>query len=154
MPREPIRVRRIFQRKAMRPSVPWGISRRFHRLSPGRGQVAHVLRTLPPVAATGIATRALPLDLHVLSLPLAFILSQDQTLLCISQILQACPRSLLSLKKSTLSFLLVLLVLAVLACTFLSLFNDLSNLALKKPALRLMAIPLLSFGIAKVIAFF
>ena len=25
----------------------------------------------------------LPLDLHVLSLPLAFILSQDQTLLCI-----------------------------------------------------------------------
>ena len=26
----------------------------------------------------------LPLDLHVLSLPLAFILSQDQTLLCIS----------------------------------------------------------------------
>ena len=25
---------------------------------------------------------ALPLDLHVLSLPLAFILSQDQTLLC------------------------------------------------------------------------
>ena len=26
---------------------------------------------------------SLPLDLHVLSLPLAFILSQDQTLLCI-----------------------------------------------------------------------
>ena len=83
MPREPIRVRRIFQRKAMRPAVPWGISRRFHRLPPGRGQVAHVLRPLPPVAATGIATRALPLDLHVLSLPLAFILSQDQTLHCI-----------------------------------------------------------------------
>ena len=31
---------------------------------------------------------ALPLDLHVLSLPLAFILSQDQTLLCIFLILQ------------------------------------------------------------------
>ena len=30
---------------------------------------------------------ALPLDLHVLSLPLAFILSQDQTLLCIFFIL-------------------------------------------------------------------
>ena len=30
-----------------------------------------------------IATHALPLDLHVLGLPLAFILSQDQTLLCI-----------------------------------------------------------------------
>ena len=26
---------------------------------------------------------SMPLDLHVLSLPLAFILSQDQTLLCI-----------------------------------------------------------------------
>ena len=30
---------------------------------------------------------ALPLDLHVLSLPLAFILSQDQTLRCRSRIL-------------------------------------------------------------------
>ena len=63
----------------------WGIRRRFHRLSPRYGQVAHALRTLPPVAARRrIATLpALPLDLHVLSLPLAFILSQDQTLLCI-----------------------------------------------------------------------
>jgi hypothetical protein len=39
-----------------------------------------VLRTRAPVAAS-IAT-ALPLDLHVLGLPLAFILSQDQTLHC------------------------------------------------------------------------
>ena len=30
-----------------------------------------------------IATQPLPLDLHVLGLPLAFILSQDQTLHCI-----------------------------------------------------------------------
>ena len=122
----------------MRPSVPWGISRRFHRLSPGRGQVAHVLRTLPPVAATGIATRALPLDLHVLSLPLAFILSQDQTLLCIFSI--SLSLSPLPHKRNQRSrFCLVLLVLA---CTFrFSLFNDLSSLALKKPALRLMASP-------------
>ena len=55
-----------------------------------------------------------------------------------------------SIKESTLSFF----VLLVLACTFFSLFNDLSKLALKKPALRLMPTPLLSFGIAKVIAFF
>ena len=129
MPREPIRVRRIFQPPLMRGKVSWEISRRFHRLCPGRGQVAHVLRTLPPVAATGIATRALPLDLHVLSLPLAFILSQDQTLLCISQILLACPRSL---KKSTLSFLLVLLVLAVLACTYLSVFSMILTLPFSK----------------------
>ena len=67
----------------MQIAIIWDISRRFRRLSPCDGQVAHVLRTLPPVAAKGIATPALPLDLHVLSLPLAFILSQDQTLLCI-----------------------------------------------------------------------
>ena len=30
--------------------MPWGISRRFHRLSPWNGQVAHALRTLAPVA--------------------------------------------------------------------------------------------------------
>ena len=41
-----------------------------------------MLLTSAPVAAKGIATPALPLDLHVLSLSLAFILSQDQTLRC------------------------------------------------------------------------
>jgi hypothetical protein len=39
-----------------------------------------VLRTRAPVVS-GIAT-LLPLDLHVLGLPLALILSQDQTLHC------------------------------------------------------------------------
>ena len=63
--------------------VLWGIRSRFQLLSPGYGHVAHALRTLPPVAIKDIATLMLPLDLHVLSLPLAFILSQDQTLLCI-----------------------------------------------------------------------
>ena len=43
-----------------------------------------MLLTRPPVAAKSIATLALPLGLHVLSLSLAFILSQDQTLRCIS----------------------------------------------------------------------
>ena len=48
---------------------------------------------------------ALPLDLHVLSLPLAFILSQDQTLLCIFFIfLSLTPDTLNSLKELTLSF--------------------------------------------------
>ena len=43
---------------------------------------------------------ALPLDLHVLSLPLAFILSQDQTLLCIIHIFQFDPDNLfIFLKK-------------------------------------------------------
>ena len=44
------------------------------RLSPADRQVAHVLRTRSPVALAG------PLDLHVLSTPPAFVLSQDQTL--------------------------------------------------------------------------
>ena len=83
MGREPIRGRRSFQTKSMRTLLLRGLRRRFHRLSPCHGHVAHALRTLPPVAARSIATSALPLDLHVLSLPLAFILSQDQTLLCI-----------------------------------------------------------------------
>ena len=83
MSREPIRDHRSFQYQTMRSNMLWGIRRRFHRLSPGHGHVAHALRTLAPVAARSIATPAMPLDLHVLSLPLAFILSQDQTLLCI-----------------------------------------------------------------------
>ena len=41
-----------------------------------------MFRTRLPVAINRIATVMLPLDLHVLSLPLAFILSQDQTLHC------------------------------------------------------------------------
>ena len=59
-----------------------GISRNFSRLSPCEGQVAYALLTRAPVAAGSIATPAMPLDLHVLSLSLAFILSQDQTLRC------------------------------------------------------------------------
>ena len=41
-----------------------------------------MLLTRAPVADKGIATSPLPLDLHVLGLSLAFILSQDQTLHC------------------------------------------------------------------------
>ena len=46
------------------------------------GKVAYVFRTRLPVASSHIAMELLPHDLHVLSLPLAFILSQDQTLHC------------------------------------------------------------------------
>ena len=59
-----------------------GISRGFPRLYPCGGQVAYVLLTRAPVAGRRIAAPPLPLDLHVLSLSLAFILSQDQTLRC------------------------------------------------------------------------
>ena len=57
----------------------WGINPRFHGLSPCIRQVAYALRTRAPLAPD---KSGLPLDLHVLSLPLAFILSQDQTLRC------------------------------------------------------------------------
>ena len=62
------------------PTEPWRIIRRFHRLSARRGLVAYALRTRAPLseAPKGL----LPFDLHVLGLPLAFILSQDQTLRC------------------------------------------------------------------------
>ena len=58
--REPIRRRRNFQYNAMKHRIPSGISRRFHRLSPGNGHVAHALRTLPPVAARILLSRAAP----------------------------------------------------------------------------------------------
>ena len=66
----------------MQPFGIWGISRDFSRLSPCGGQVAYALLTRAPVAGRSVAAPPLPLDLHVLSLPLAFILSQDQTLRC------------------------------------------------------------------------
>ena len=60
----------------------WGINPNFSGLFPTYRKVVYVFRTRLPVASICIATDLLPLDLHVLSLPLAFILSQDQTLHC------------------------------------------------------------------------
>ena len=62
----------------------WGIRPPFDGLSPSDRQVAYALLTRAPVASYGIATILLPLDLHVLGLSLAFILSQDQTLRCMN----------------------------------------------------------------------
>ena len=59
---------------------PWRIIRRFHRLSARRGLVAYALRTRAPLSRHPKVS--IPYDLHVLGLPLAFILSQDQTLRC------------------------------------------------------------------------
>ena len=63
----------------------WSITRRFHRLSPSAGLVAYALRTRAPLSE--VPKDSLPFDLHVLGLPLAFILSQDQTLHCIIVVL-------------------------------------------------------------------
>ena len=57
-----------------------GINSPFGELSPTSRQIAHVLRTLAPLSIICIATNNTPLDLHVLSTPPAFVLSQNQTL--------------------------------------------------------------------------
>jgi hypothetical protein len=56
----------------------WGITSVSQGICPSIRQVVYALRTRAPLVS-GIAT-LLPFDLHVLGLPLAFILSQDQTL--------------------------------------------------------------------------
>ena len=63
---------------------------------------------------------ALPLDLHVLSLPLAFILSQDQTLLCIYTYYSSLiPTLSIPFRIDA----LVSCTFSVLACTFLPNFS-------------------------------
>jgi hypothetical protein len=56
-----------------------GISPGFPGLFPIEGQITHVLRTRAP-CATPVLLQERALDLHVLSTPPAFALSQDQTL--------------------------------------------------------------------------
>ena len=57
-----------------------GINSPFGELSPTSRQIAHVLRTRAPLNQACIATNLIPFDLHVLSTPPAFVLSQNQTL--------------------------------------------------------------------------
>ena len=57
-----------------------GINSPFGELSPTLRQIAHVLRTRSPLAQSCIATKLSSFDLHVLSTPPAFVLSQNQTL--------------------------------------------------------------------------
>jgi hypothetical protein len=94
---------------------PWGINPGFPGLSPCTGQVAYALRTRAPLSSSPKAR--IPYDLHVLGLPLAFILSQDQTLHCMvssAGIQTGCPSRALgtSLARSPvpspLSFVFVL----------------------------------------------
>ena len=62
----------------MRQDLISGISAGFPTLSQSQGQVTHVLLTRSPLIHP--ASWASPFDLHVLSTPPAFVLSQDQTL--------------------------------------------------------------------------
>jgi hypothetical protein len=56
--------------------ISWGISSPFELLSLALGQVTNALLTRSPLRTITSS----PFDLHVLSTPPAFILSQDQTL--------------------------------------------------------------------------
>ena len=60
--------------------VSCGISICFQMLSPSQRQIVHALRTRPPLGYPQITPPVTPFDLHVLSTPPAFVLSQDQTL--------------------------------------------------------------------------
>ena len=72
-----------FPPEAMRPQIISGISPGFPELSQSGGQVAHVLLTRSPLITQHCVFLHGPrssFDLHVLSTPPAFVLSQDQTL--------------------------------------------------------------------------
>ena len=124
MSREPIRYRRTFQLKAMQPQVVWDISRRFHRLSPCIGQVAHVLRTLPPVAVRVLLLHAAPRLACVKPAASVHPEPGSNSSLYISYI-SSSIRHLLISKKLTLSIFLCL----VLASLYFrsSLFNELRH---------------------------
>ena len=55
-----------------------GISPTFAELSRAKGYIIHVLLTRAPLSTR--ASSSFTFDLHVLSMPPAFVLSQDQTL--------------------------------------------------------------------------
>ena len=59
----------------------FGISSPFGLLSPSLRQVVCVLLTRLPLDLSGASSQSVSFDLHVLSTPPAFVLSQDQTLL-------------------------------------------------------------------------
>ena len=92
---------------SMRCSWLCGISRSFLLLSPAQGQVTYVLLTRSP-----LISKRDSFDLHVLGTPPAFILSQDQTLVKISQIrFNTNPKSSSFQFKKTTSFLIPFTVL-------------------------------------------
>ena len=60
--------------------ITYGIRPPFGGLFPASGQVAHVLLTRSPLDLAKQALLRISFDLHVLSTPPAFVLSQNQTL--------------------------------------------------------------------------
>ena len=73
-----LRAINLWQSEPCDPTALCGISGRFQPLFPTPRQVPHALLTRPPLRT--VPKGDSPFDLHVLSTPPAFILSQDQTL--------------------------------------------------------------------------
>ena len=119
--REPIRRRRNFQYNAMQHRIPSGISRRFHRLSPGNGHVAHALRTLPPVAAMTLPPRAAPRLACVKPAASVHPEPGSNSSLYIHCISSSTPTTSFFLKKRINALFFVLGT----CCTSFSLFNEL-----------------------------
>ena len=119
MSSEPIRIRRIFQTWVMRPSLLWEIRRRFHRLCPGYGQVAHALRTLSPVAGRVLLLPAAPRLACVKPAASVHPEPGSNSSLYIFYTTQSVLTLYQFPKKSTLS----ILSFSVLACTYLPVFS-------------------------------
>ena len=137
MSREPIRVRSSFNRGSCGPlcyGVLVGVSTGY---PPDTGKLLTRYAPLRRSPAE-YCYSPLPLDLHVLSLPLAFILSQDQTLHCIISIILSLillTVQSLSFKKLTLLEFLIcyrFLFRYLLVLVLTSLVNDLSSSVLSQ----------------------
>ena len=84
-----------------------------------------MLRTRTPLVIKSIATLMLPFNLHVLSLPPAFILSQDQTLHCICFFFQSSDCLLSVLSPASISSKESTWIFAALSIYFKELFPSL-----------------------------
>ena len=90
----------------------WGINLVFRKAIP-QLKVDCIRVTHPCAGRHQVLLLVLPLDLHVLSLPLAFILSQDQTLHCIKLFdlwISIYPRNYLSLGSSLVCLIQIILL--------------------------------------------
>ena len=150
MSREPIRYRRTFQLKTMQPQVVWDIRRRFHRLSPCIGQVAHVLRTLPPVAVRALLLHAAPRLACVK--PAASVHPEPGSNSSLYIHTSKLSPDILNSSKE-INALDSIAFFSVLACTCLSSAFSMIFPFRRKPPSGGPGRPALSFGIAKVVTF-
>ena len=132
MSRELIRIHRSFQTKEMPPRLLCGIRRRFHRLSPWYGQIAHALRTLAPVAGIVLLRPAAPRLACVK--PAASVHPEPGSNSSLYNLYNSqvgpCNFQFLKLKNQRFALLILIVLKSVLACTCSSYsFNELAVLS-------------------------